>query len=60
MKEFNFGGKVTAIADPKMNNATAKKLWSSFCYGDSELLFSDGADCTFRIGEEKLPVLGEG
>ena len=60
MDYFSFGCKVSAICDPQMQNDTVKKLWSSFCFGDSELCFENGAEYTFRIGEEKLPVLREG
>ena len=58
--DYSFGCKATAICDPKMQNETVKKLWSSFCFGDSEISFENGGENTFRMGEEKLPVLEDG
>jgi len=59
MKSFTFGQNPVAQADPRMQNETVKKLWSSFCFGASALSFENAAECTFRMGEEPLPILGE-
>lgn len=60
MSHFVFKNGVTACADPNMQNETTKKLWSGFCFGGSEILFQNGAEFTFRIGQEALPVLPTG
>ncbi len=60
MENFIFIGDVTAKADPQMQNETVKKLWSSFCFGDSGISFEQGAPFTFLMGEEPIPVLGAG
>lgn len=60
MSYYSFGCKAVAYCDPKMQNDTVKKLWNNFCFGDSEIALESGAECTFRIGEESFPVLGEG
>ncbi|MBE6712223.1 MAG: hypothetical protein E7580_01745 [Ruminococcaceae bacterium] len=60
MKNFHFGSTVSAVVDLKMQNDTVKKLWKSFSFGVSEISFVSGDESTFRIGEEPLPVLGEG
>lgn len=57
---FAFKNTVTAAADPKMNNPTAKKLWKSFCLEDGCLTLTVGNENSFVIGEVSLPELREG
>lgn len=57
---FEFDGKITACADPKIQNNTAEKFWKSFCLDDGELTFTDGEKNTFRLGTTPLPRLPEG
>ena len=60
MNNFVFCGSVSATADPRMACDSVRKLWSSFCYGASELSLEQGNEFTFRLGAEPLPVLGAG
>ena len=60
MKTFSFANQITAKCDPKMQNETVKKLWKSFCFDAGEISFENGAKSTFCVGDEPLPVLGEG
>ena len=54
------GSKMTAVADPKMNNETVQKLWHGFSLTLGEIAFEQGEKNTFRLGEEPLPALSEG
>lgn len=58
-KYFIFHEKVSAAADPKMNNSTVKRLWNSFCLTNSELEIKAGERFTFRLGDTSFPVLKE-
>ncbi len=57
---FLIPNRLTAVADPKMNNETVQKLWHSFSLTLGELAFEQGEENTFRLGEEPLPALPEG
>lgn len=54
------GSKVTIVADERMDSETAKKLWNSFCFTMSELVFRKGDPLTCRCGSTPLPVLPDG
>lgn len=43
-------GKVSVVADGRMNNATVKKLWNSFTLTMGEICFEKGEECTFLMG----------
>ena len=61
MKDFFvLNGRLTAVADKKMNNQTVQNLWNSFCLTDGTLALQSGENCTFRLGNEELPTLAEG
>jgi len=52
--------KTTVTADKKMNNATVRKLWSSFHLTMGDICFEAGENNTFRLGDTPLPALPEG
>ena len=54
---FVLNNKMTAIADERIHNETAKKLWHSFTLTTGELAFEKGDPFTFRMGSTPLPVL---
>ena len=49
-----------AVADPKMNNETVKKLWQGFCLTLGALTLQEGEPFTFSMGNAPLPTLPEG
>ncbi len=57
---FLIPNRLTAVADPKMNNETVQKLWRGFSLTLGEIAFEQGEKNTFRLGEEPLPALSEG
>lgn len=57
---FVLSSRATVCCDKKMQNDTVKNLWKSFCLGSGELVFTDGPDNTFRLGDTQLPALPEG
>lgn len=59
-KHFMIEKTVFAKGDPALNNATVKKLWSSFCLGSSQLQLSEGQENTFVLGNIQPPVLEDG
>ena len=54
------GGKISVVADERMNNDTVKKLWNSFTLTMGEICFEKGEACTFRLGDTQLPTLSSG
>ena len=59
-KYFTLSGKMTAVADMRMDNDTVKNMWRSFCLGDGALTLTAGEECTFQLGSTPLPALPEG
>ena len=57
---FILKDNVSAVAYSKMNNATVKKLWNSFCFTESSLSLTSCDDFIFKIGDIKAPILPEG
>lgn len=57
---FLLNDRVTAVADERMHNDTARKLWNSFTLTVGELSFEKGAPCSFRLGDTPLPALSAG
>jgi len=57
---FVLDHKMTAVADPKMNNETVKKLWQGFCLTLGALDLQKGEPFTFSVGNAPLPTLPEG
>lgn len=55
--DFYFGEKAAAQAHPSLINDTTRRLWRSFSFCRSELLFSDTDDFVFLIGTPPLPAL---
>jgi hypothetical protein len=50
----------TVAADPRMCNASVKKLWRSFFLGKGDLSLKPSTENTFRLGSTPLPTLPEG
>ena len=50
---FILKDNVSAVAYSKMNNATVKKLWNSFCFTESSLSLTSCDDFIFKI---KIPI----
>ena len=60
MNDYLFlDNKTTVIADARMNNETAKKLWHSFTLTTGEICFEKGEDFTFCLGDTQLPIRPE-
>lgn len=57
MEKFIFDNKVHVKADVKMNNYTAINLWKNFCANGSEIVFEEGIENTFIIGNVALPKI---
>ena len=61
MKSFlNLTPAATVAADPRMCNASVKKLWRSFFLGKGNLSLKPSNKNTFRLGSTPLPTLPEG
>lgn len=52
--------KMNATGDPRLQEPLLTALWERFCFGKSTLTVQNGAENTFVLGEEPLPVLRAG
>lgn len=47
--------KLTACADPRMDNGTVRRLWRGFTFGTCELALDGGDNCRFVVGAPRIP-----
>ena len=59
-KKITLNAVTTIVADPRMCNESAKKLWRGFFLNAGSLTVQPGDANTFRLGSTPLPCLPEG